>query len=93
MFANQRRRRAPAPPASSVKLVVMTAIGAIKTARGARLTGHELLRSYGVELVPVNCPEHFREDTPTAVLVRQVLGAIAQFEKAQLVIKLKVARD
>ncbi len=41
----------------------------------------------------MNCPEHFREDTPTAVLVRQVLGAIAQFEKAQLVIKLKVARD
>ncbi len=58
-----------------------------------QLTGHELLKSYGGELVPENCPEHFREDTPTAVLVRQVLGAIAQFEKAQLVIKLKVARD
>ena len=41
----------------------------------------------------MNCPEHFREDTPTAVLVRQVLGAISQFEKAQLVAKLKVARD
>jgi DNA invertase Pin-like site-specific DNA recombinase len=32
-------------------------------------------------------------DTPTAVLVRQVLGAIAQFEKASLVAKLKAARD
>ncbi len=52
-----------------------------------------MLKSLGVELVPVNCPEHFREDTPTAVLVRQVLGAISQFEKAQLVAKLKVARD
>ena len=41
----------------------------------------------------MNCPDHFREDTPTAVLVRQVLGAIAQFEKAQLVTKLRVARD
>ena len=58
-----------------------------------QLAGHELLKSLGVELVPVNCPEHFREDTPTAVLVRQVLGAISQFEKAQLVAKLKVARD
>jgi len=29
----------------------------------------------------------------TAVLVRQVLGAIAQFEKASLVAKLKAARD
>ena len=58
-----------------------------------QLAGHELLKILGVELVPVNCPEHFREDTPTAVLVRQVLGAISQFEKAQLVAKLKVARD
>jgi DNA invertase Pin-like site-specific DNA recombinase len=32
-------------------------------------------------------------DTPTAVLVRQVLGAIAQFEKTSLVAKLKAARD
>ena len=32
------------------------------------------------------------EDTPTAVLVRQVLGAIAQFEKAGLVAKLAAAR-
>ncbi len=58
-----------------------------------QLAGHELLKTLGVELVPVNCPEPFREDTPTAVLVRQVLGAISQFEKAQLVAKLKVARD
>ena len=58
-----------------------------------QLTGHELLRTHGVELVPVNCPEHFLEDTPTGILVRQVLGAIAQFEKAQLVTKLRVARD
>jgi hypothetical protein len=36
---------------------------------------------------------HFAEDTPTAVLVRQVLGAIAQFEKASLVAKMKAARD
>jgi hypothetical protein len=30
-----------------------------------------------------------RKDTPTAILVRQVLGAIAQFDKATLVAKLK----
>lgn len=58
-----------------------------------QLAGHEHLRGMGVELVPVNAPDHFREDTPTAVLVRQVLGAISQFEKAQLVAKLKAARD
>jgi DNA invertase Pin-like site-specific DNA recombinase len=32
------------------------------------------------------------EDTPTAVLVRQVLGAVAQFEKATTVAKLAAAR-
>jgi DNA invertase Pin-like site-specific DNA recombinase len=31
-------------------------------------------------------------DTPTAVLVRQVLGAIAQFDKATTVAKLAAAR-
>lgn len=50
-----------------------------------QLTGHDRLKGMGVELVAVNAPDHFREDTPTAVLIRQVLGAIAQFEKAQLV--------
>ena len=58
-----------------------------------QIAGHDRLRAMGVELVPANAPDHFREDTPTAVLVRQVLGAISQFEKAQLVAKLKAARD
>jgi DNA invertase Pin-like site-specific DNA recombinase len=58
-----------------------------------QLTGHAMLQKLGVELIPVNAPDYFTDETPTAVLVRQVLGAIAQFEKAQLVHKLKVARD
>jgi DNA invertase Pin-like site-specific DNA recombinase len=37
-------------------------------------------------------PDFFTEDTPTAVLVRQVLGAIARFEKASAVAKLAAAR-
>ena len=32
------------------------------------------------------------EDTPTAVLVRQLLGAVARFEKATTVAKLAAAR-
>lgn len=58
-----------------------------------QLTGHALLRDMGVELVPANAPDFFRKDTPTAVLVRQILGAVSQFEKAQLVRKLRAARD
>jgi DNA invertase Pin-like site-specific DNA recombinase len=57
------------------------------------LAGHDFLKNLGVSLVPASAPDFFLEDTPTAVLVRQVLGAIAQFEKASLVAKLKAARD
>jgi DNA invertase Pin-like site-specific DNA recombinase len=58
-----------------------------------QLAGHDFLKKLGVTLIPATAPDFFLEDTPTAVLVRQVLGAIAQFEKASLVAKLKAARD
>src|SRR2546428_602835 len=58
-----------------------------------QLTGHGFLKSLGVALIPATAPDFFTEDTPTAVLVRQVLGAIHQFEKTSLVAKLKAARD
>jgi DNA invertase Pin-like site-specific DNA recombinase len=58
-----------------------------------QLAGHDYLRKMGVTLIPATAPDHFAEDTPTAVLVRQVLGAIAQFEKAALVARMKAARD
>lgn len=51
------------------------------------------MKSLGVSLIPTTAPDFFIEDTPTAVLVRQVLGAIAQFGKTSLVAKLKAARD
>jgi DNA invertase Pin-like site-specific DNA recombinase len=54
-----------------------------------QLAGHDHLRKLGVTVVS----DFFTEDTPTAVLVRQVLDAIAQFEKATTVAKLKAARD
>jgi DNA invertase Pin-like site-specific DNA recombinase len=58
-----------------------------------QLTGHDFLKSLGIALVPATAPDFFTEDTPTAVLVRQVLGAIAEFEKTSLVAKLKAARE
>jgi DNA invertase Pin-like site-specific DNA recombinase len=58
-----------------------------------QLTGHDLLKARGIELVPVDAPDHFADDTPTARMVRQILGAVAEFEKASLVLKLRGARD
>jgi DNA invertase Pin-like site-specific DNA recombinase len=57
-----------------------------------QLTGHDHLKRLGVTLIPTTAPDHFIEDTPTAKLVRQVLGAIAEFDKATLVAKLAAAR-
>ena len=38
-------------------------------------------------------PDSFQDETPTAVLVRQVSVAVAQFEKQALVAKLRKARE
>jgi len=57
-----------------------------------QLAGHDMLKPLGIGIIPASAPDFFTEDTPTAVLVRQVLGAIAQFEKASSVAKLAAAR-
>jgi DNA invertase Pin-like site-specific DNA recombinase len=58
-----------------------------------QLAGHDMLKAKGVTLIAASAPTFFIEETPTAVLVRQVLGAVAQFEKATLVAKLAAARN
>jgi DNA invertase Pin-like site-specific DNA recombinase len=57
-----------------------------------QLAGHDMLKGLGIAIIPASAPDFFTEDTPTAILVRQVLGAIAQFEKASAVAKLAAAR-
>ena len=58
-----------------------------------QLAGHDMLKALGILIIPASAPDFFTEDTPTAVLVRQVLGAIAQFEKASSVAKLGAAAN
>jgi DNA invertase Pin-like site-specific DNA recombinase len=56
-------------------------------------TGWRFLREAGINLVAADSPEAFLNETPTAVMIRQILGAVAQFEKAGLVAKLRGARE
>jgi DNA invertase Pin-like site-specific DNA recombinase len=56
-------------------------------------TGHALLKGQGFALVAADDPDAFTADTPTARMVRQILGAVSEFEKANLVAKLRGARD
>jgi DNA invertase Pin-like site-specific DNA recombinase len=52
-----------------------------------------MLKERGVDLIAADSPEAFLDDTPTAVLIRQILGSVSQFEKAMVVTKLKGSRD
>jgi DNA invertase Pin-like site-specific DNA recombinase len=54
--------------------------------------GYTKLRERGIELIAADSPQSFI-DAPTARLVRQVLGAIAEFDKAMTVAKLRGARE
>lgn len=55
--------------------------------------GYAMLKSRGIELIAADKPDAFLDDTPTANLIRQVLGAVSEFEKAMIVTKLRSARD
>jgi DNA invertase Pin-like site-specific DNA recombinase len=39
-----------------------------------QLAGHDMLKALGISILPASAPDFFTEDTPTAILVRQVLG-------------------
>jgi DNA invertase Pin-like site-specific DNA recombinase len=56
-------------------------------------TGYALLNRQGYTLIAADDPDAFTADTPTARMVRQILGAVSEFEKANLVAKLRGARD
>jgi DNA invertase Pin-like site-specific DNA recombinase len=51
------------------------------------------LKTQGIEIIAADAPHQFLAEGPTAEFIRQVLGAVAQLEKAMLVEKLRGARD
>ena len=78
---------------NSVRVIIVESPDRFARDLAVQIAGHDYLKGLGIALLPTSAPDFFAEDTPTAVLVRQVLGAIAQFEKASLVAKMKAARD
>jgi len=51
--------------------------------------GYAMLRGLGVTLVAADSPSSFLDDGPTSNLIRQILGAVSEFDKAMTVAKLK----
>jgi DNA invertase Pin-like site-specific DNA recombinase len=78
--------------ANGAKTIIVESPDRFARDLAVQLAGHDMLKELGIAIVPASAPDFFTEDTPTAILVRQVLGAIAQFEKASAVAKLAAAR-
>jgi len=55
--------------------------------------GFAKLQALGIKLVAADSPQSFLDDTPTSKLIRQILGAVSEFDRAMVVAKLKGARD
>lgn len=79
--------------ADGISIVLVETASRFARDLAVQLTGHAMMRQLGIELVPVDAPTHFTDPTPTAEMVRQILGAVSQFERASLVAKLRHARD
>jgi DNA invertase Pin-like site-specific DNA recombinase len=55
--------------------------------------GFAKLQALGIKLVAADSPHSFLDDTPTSKLIRQILGAVSEFDKAMVVAKLKGVRE
>ena len=55
--------------------------------------GYRELKKLELVLIPVDAPDYFTGDSPSLTMIRQILGAVSEFEKANLVSKLRGARD
>lgn len=79
--------------ANGTKTIVVEAANRFARDLMVQEVGFAMLRARGIELIAADSPTSFLDDTPTARLIRQVLGIVSEFEKAMLVAKLRGARD
>jgi DNA invertase Pin-like site-specific DNA recombinase len=55
--------------------------------------GFAKLQALGIKLIAADSPHSFLDNTPTSKLIRQILGAVSEFDRAMVVAKLKGARE
>jgi DNA invertase Pin-like site-specific DNA recombinase len=79
--------------ANGTKIIVVETANRFARDLMVQEVGFAMLRERGIDLIAADSPSSFLDDTPTARLIRQVLGAVAEFEKAMIVAKPKGARD
>jgi DNA invertase Pin-like site-specific DNA recombinase len=57
-----------------------------------QITGVQFLKDLNIQLIVASAPTYFVEESSTAVLIRNILGSLSQWDKSQIVHKLAVAR-
>ena len=77
---------------TGVRLVVVEKLDRLARDLGIQEVIISDFRKHGFELASVHEPDLLSED-PTRVLMRQVIGAVAQYEKTMITIKLRGARE
>jgi DNA invertase Pin-like site-specific DNA recombinase len=78
---------------NGVRTIIVETAGRFARDLMVQEVGFAMLQERGIDLIAADSPGSFLDDTPTAKLVRQVLGAIAEFDKAMTVAKLRGARE
>jgi DNA invertase Pin-like site-specific DNA recombinase len=79
--------------ANSVRTIIVETSNRFARDLMVQEVGFAMLRDLGITLIAADSPASFLDDGPTSKLIRQILGAVAEFDKAMTVAKLKGARD
>lgn len=79
--------------ANSIDLILVETANRFSRDVMVQLMGHADLKKAGIDLIPVDAPEHFNDaDNPTAEMIRIIIATVSMFEKKSLVKKMKDAR-
>jgi DNA invertase Pin-like site-specific DNA recombinase len=76
---------------NSARTIIVETANRFARALMVQEVGYAKLRELGIELIAADSPNAFLNDGPTPRPIRQVLGAVAEFDKAMTVIKLRGA--
>jgi DNA invertase Pin-like site-specific DNA recombinase len=77
---------------NGIKTVIIESADRLARDLMIQMLAHDLLKKRGITLIAANAPEWFLEETNTAILVRQIMGSIYEFERKQIIAKLTAAR-
>ena len=78
---------------NSVRTIIVETANRLARDLVVQEVGFAMLRDLGVTLMAADSPSSFLDDGPTSKLIRQILGAVSEFDKAMIVAKLKGARE